>query len=134
MCGIFGYIGHAPEATNGLIANLSQLLQHRGPDDEGFESGRGWGLGFRRLSILDLSELGHQPMSTPDGRFWLVFNGEIYNYVELRKALERQGEQFRGTSDSEVLLRLLARDGPKALEQLNGMFALALIDTQKDRV
>lgn len=131
MCGIFGYIGEAPEATGDLMANLSQLLRHRGPDDEGFESGPGWGLGFRRLSILDLSELGHQPMSTPDGRYWLVFNGEIYNYVELRRGLEQQGERFRGTSDSEVLLRLLARDGPKALEQLNGMFALALIDTEQ---
>lgn len=131
MCGIFGYVGQAPEATGALITNLSQLLRHRGPDDEGFESGPGWGLGFRRLSILDLSELGHQPMSTPDGRFWLVFNGEIYNYVELRRGLEQQGERFRGTSDSEILLRLLAREGPKALEHLNGMFALALIDTEQ---
>lgn len=129
MCGIFGYIGFPPKAINDLEPRLSQLLKHRGPNDHGFESGNGWGLGFRRLSILDLSELGHQPMSTPDGRFWLVFNGEIYNYVELRTALEQQGEKFQSTSDTEVLLRLLARDGAQALSQLNGMFALALVDT-----
>lgn len=131
MCGIFGYIGLASESQELFIAQTSRLLKHRGPDDHGFESGSGWGLGFRRLSILDLSELGHQPMSTPDERFWLVFNGEIYNYVELRADLERQGEEFRSTSDTEVLLRLLALHGPRALEQLNGMFALAFVDTKK---
>jgi asparagine synthase (glutamine-hydrolysing) len=130
MCGIFGYIGRAPDSLENLVNKVSRLLQHRGPDDYGFESGDGWGAGFRRLSILDLSELGHQPMSTPDGRFRLIFNGEIYNYVELKADLERQGEKFRSTSDTEVLLRLLAIHGPRALQQLNGMFALALIDTK----
>lgn len=131
MCGIFGYIGFSPDSLEEIVVRISSLLRHRGPDDYGFESGDGWGLGFRRLSILDLSELGHQPMSTPDGRYWLVFNGEIYNYVELKKILEQQGEKFRGTSDTEVLLRLLAIYGPAALAQLNGMFALVLVDTQK---
>jgi asparagine synthase (glutamine-hydrolysing) len=130
MCGIFGYVGFAPDSPDHLVAQVSGLLRHRGPDDYGFESGNGWGFGFRRLSILDLSELGHQPMSTPDGRFWLIFNGEIYNYVELKADLERQGEKFRSTSDTEVLLRLLALQGPRALQQLNGMFALAFVDTK----
>ena len=131
MCGIFGWFGQAPEASDELFMTLSHLLRHRGPDDQGFKCGPGWGFGFRRLSILDLSPAGHQPMSTPDRRFWLVFNGEIYNYLELREDLERRGERFRGTSDTEVLLKLLAREGTQALERLNGMFALALVDTER---
>ena len=100
MCGIFGYMGYPIRMSEHLHANLSALLQHRGPNDEGFEGGPGWGLGFRRLSILDLSPLGHQPMSSPDKRYWINFNGEIYNYVELRHELEQKGESFRGTSDT----------------------------------
>ncbi|MFN8486163.1 MAG: asparagine synthase (glutamine-hydrolyzing) [Caldilineaceae bacterium] len=131
MCGICGWFGQAPTSPIALFEQQSRLLQHRGPDDAGFNEGVGWGLGFRRLSILDVSPLGHQPMQTPDGRFGLVFNGEIYNHVELRTALERDGEQFYGHSDTEVLLRLLARSGAKALEALNGMFALAFVDTEQ---
>ncbi|MCX6044821.1 MAG: asparagine synthase (glutamine-hydrolyzing) [Chloroflexi bacterium] len=129
MCGICGWFGQTPELPIALFDQQSRLLHHRGPDDQGFKQGAGWGLGFRRLSILDLSELGHQPMQTMDGRYWLAFNGEIYNYVELRTALAREGEQFYGSSDTEVLLRLLARKGPQALETLNGMFALAFVDS-----
>ena len=129
MCGICGWFGPHSEGRRGVIKRMAAVLHHRGPDDEGFEQGHGWGLGFRRLSILDLSALGHQPMHSPDGRFWLVFNGEIYNYVELRRDLERDGEQFQSGSDTEVLLRLLARRGVEALSLLNGMFALALVDT-----
>src|SRR5690242_13928127 len=96
MCGIVGWIGQSAELSRESATSIAALLQHRGPDDQGIESGRGWGLGFRRLSILDLSPLGHQPMSTPEGQFWLVFNGEIYNYVELRQRLEHAGDTFRG--------------------------------------
>lgn len=130
MCGICGWFGSPPAAAATLAATQWKLLRHRGPDDAGFELGAGWGLGFRRLSILDLSACGRQPMRSPDGRFWLVFNGEIYNFVELRTMLERQGESFTGGSDTEVLLRLLARRGPQALDLLNGMFAFALVDTE----
>lgn len=131
MCGIFGWIGHhAPALSGEMLAQLSSLLVHRGPDDSGCESGAGWGLGFRRLSILDLSPLGHQPMSTPDGRYWIIFNGEVYNYVELRHALEQQGERFRGGSDTEVILRLFAREWAGALQSLNGMFSIVVVDTQ----
>jgi asparagine synthase (glutamine-hydrolysing) len=129
MCGIFGWFGSPPEKPLELGETVSLLLRHRGPNDRGFEQGPGWGLGFRRLSILDLTDLGHQPMQCPDRRFWIVFNGEIYNFKELREKLERQGETFRSTSDSEVLLRMLAREGLHCLERLNGMFALALVDT-----
>ncbi|MBA3534339.1 MAG: asparagine synthase (glutamine-hydrolyzing) [Ardenticatenales bacterium] len=131
MCGIFGSVGAAPTPPEALVETLSHLLHHRGPDDQGFESGPGWSFGFRRLSILDLSPLGHQPMLSPDGRYCILFNGEIYNYLELRQALERQGETFRGGSDTEVLLRLLAREGPEVLKRLNGMFGFALVDTER---
>ncbi len=130
MCGICGWFGPNVRRPPAIVEQMSRLLRHRGPDDQGLEQGRGWGLGFRRLSILDLSPLGHQPMRSPDGRFWLVFNGEIYNYLELRRDLEREGERFDSGSDTEVLLRLLARLGVQALSLLNGMFALALVDTQ----
>jgi len=131
MCGIFGWLGKTPNDYAETLHRLSQLLKHRGPDDEGFETAGDWGLGFRRLSILDLSPLGHQPMRTEDDRFWLVFNGEVYNYQELRHRLEQDGERFRGGSDTEVILRLLARDGTSALQSFNGMFSLALVDTEK---
>src|SRR5258706_10807875 len=111
MCGIFGCFSHSAQQLREIAEPIAALLEHRGPDDQGFESGVGWSLGFRRLSILDLSPLGHQPMCTPDGRFWLVFNGEVYNYLELRQYLERDGEKFRGGSDTEVVLRLLSRKG-----------------------
>ncbi|MBL6459085.1 asparagine synthase (glutamine-hydrolyzing) [Belnapia sp. T6] len=132
MCGIFGWFGTTPP-VDGTIERMGDLLHHRGPDDSGYEQGVGWGLGFRRLSILDLSPLGHQPMRSPDGRWWLAFNGEIYNYVELRHDLERLGERFRSGSDTEVLLRVLARHGLPGLNLLNGMFALALVDTVERR-
>ncbi len=129
MCGLFGWFGEKPCRADEQVGVLSRLLQHRGPDDAGYESGAGWGLGFRRLSILDLSPLGHQPMTSPEGRYWLIFNGEIYNYIELRQALEREGEQFKSGSDTEVLMHLLAREGTQALNRLNGMFGLAFVDT-----
>lgn len=131
MCGIFGWLGDPPDDKNQLSNRLGTVLQHRGPDDGGFDFGPDWGLGFRRLSILDLSPLGHQPMCSQGGRYWLAFNGEIYNYLELRKKLEQQGERFISTSDTEVLLRILQVYGASGLKMLNGMFALAFIDTQE---
>ena len=133
MCGIYGWIGRAPDDPASLVRHNSRLLRHRGPDDEGYDGGDGWGLGFRRLSILDLSPSGHQPMLSPDGRYRLIFNGEIYNYVELRDELESRGERFVGRSDTEVLLRLLCLHGRDALARLNGMFALAFVDTVERR-
>ncbi len=128
MCGIVGWIGgQSPE--RGVIDHAAEYLRHRGPDDRGADTGVGWGLAFRRLSIIDLSPMGHQPMFSPDRRYVLAFNGEIYNYVELRRELEQAGERFRGGSDTEVLLALLARHGIGGLPKLNGMFALAFIDT-----
>ncbi len=128
MCGICGWLGRG--CLPGAIMSMTSRLHHRGPDDSGQAAGDGWQLGFTRLSILDLSPLGHQPMETDDGRFNIAFNGEIYNFIELRRDLESRGERFRSDSDTEVLLRLLARHGHAALNMLNGMFAIAFIDTR----
>jgi asparagine synthase (glutamine-hydrolysing) len=133
MCGFYGAIGHDAVKVREVQHLLSRLLTHRGPDDEGFEHGDGWALGFRRLSILDLSPTGHQPMSCADRKHWLVLNGEIYNYVELRRELEKKGERFTGGSDTEVLLRLLMLEGTAALNKLNGMFAFAYVNTESRR-
>src|ERR1700709_1935271 len=111
MCGFFGHLGHNGSAP---VELQSALLRHRGPDEHGAAAGHGWLLGFRRLSILDLSPAGSQPMWTPDRRFCLVFNGEIYNAPELRRELEAAGIRFRGGSDTEVLLHLLTRRGADA--------------------
>src|SRR5437879_4183840 len=141
MCGIAGYVaGPDPRAFAGFQANVLNALAHRGPDDVGWaiegQCGTGeppaapgrWGLFHRRLAILDLSPLGHQPMTTPDGRYSIIFNGEIYNYIELRQELEREGCRFRSHSDTEVLLWAYAHWGPNCLKRLVGMFALAVAD------
>ena len=133
MCGIagvFNYRSDAP-ADRFAVRRMAASIAHRGPDADGFHFDGSVALAHRRLAILDLSERGRQPMSTPDGRFTLVFNGEIYNYIELRNALRRDGWTFRTETDTEVLLALLARYGPAALSRLNGMFAFALWDQQR---
>src|SRR5512145_3228205 len=98
-------------------------MARRGPDDEGqWDDGERCWMGFRRLAILDLSPAGHQPMLTQDGRFALVFNGELYNFIELRRELEGKGVHFRSSGDAEVVLCALAEWGIQALERFNGMF------------
>ncbi len=132
MCGIVGVFEYAGPGglDQGLLIRMRDSMTHRGPDDAGVyvtSDGR-LGLGHRRLAILDLSSAGHQPMSTPDGRYWVVYNGEIYNFIELRSDLELRGHRFRSRSDTEVLLALYAEEGPKMLHRLRGMFALAIWD------
>jgi asparagine synthase (glutamine-hydrolysing) len=111
---------------------MADSLAHRGPDDSGcyLDPARRAGLGFRRLSIIDLSPSGHQPMTDEDGRLWLVYNGEIYNYQALRKELIACGHEFRSTSDSEVILHGFQEWGPAVVKRLRGMFAYALWDAQ----
>jgi asparagine synthase (glutamine-hydrolysing) len=110
-------------------------LRHRGPDDSGSWVAPGLVLGFARLSIIDLSQAGHQPMSSPDGRYAIVFNGEIYNFPELRRELESAGETFRSHSDTEVLLRVFMREGLEGcLSRLRGMFAFAIWDRDERRL
>jgi asparagine synthase (glutamine-hydrolysing) len=129
MCGIFGWMG--PGVNPDLALRQRDSLQHRGPDDAGawFDQDAGVWLGQRRLSILDLSPLGHQPMLSPCGRYVLTFNGEIYNYKELRRRLQSAGHAFRGESDTEVVLMACAAWGVESAAQgFEGMFAFGLYD------
>ena len=127
MCGIIGYSGRF---DHGALLCGMQSLAHRGPDDSGsfFDDAAAVGLAHTRLSIIDLSPLGHQPMSVLDGAVQLVFNGEIYNYRELRKELEAKGHVFRGHSDTEVILHLYLEEGEQMLSRLNGIFTVAFFD------
>jgi asparagine synthase (glutamine-hydrolysing) len=129
MCGIAVIIAHDPALARQALDAMVCAQTHRGPDDSGFEfvdlNGLTLGLGQRRLSIIDLSPLGHQPMAHPVSGDLLVYNGELYNYRELRRELEAEGTGFRGHSDTEVLLHALARWGPAVLARLRGMFSIA---------
>ena len=109
---------------------MTKTLAHRGPDGEGYFSDGGLGLGHRRLAILDLTAAADQPMTTPDGRYTLVYNGEVYNFREIRKELEQLGHSFRSTGDTEVVLHALAEWGSEALSRFNGMFAFAFWDNK----
>jgi len=133
MCGICGVVHQNPAypvQKDSLLA-MRDTLTHRGPDDAGHYLAPGIALGSRRLAILDLSERGHMPMSTLDGRYWIVHNGEVYNYQELRRALEARGHNFRSNTDTEVVLHLYAEEGPALLDRLNGMFAFAIWDNRE---
>ena len=131
MCGIAGLLRCGDRQT---LARMTEVQRHRGPDDAGVEwfAGTGSGLGHRRLSIIDLSPAGHQPMA--DGDLWITFNGEIYNYVELRAELLACGHSFRSTGDTEVLLAAYQQWGRDCLERLNGMFAFAIYDRVERRI
>jgi len=133
MCGIAALFGHVPEGH--WIEEMTDLVEHRGPDARGvrqFSCNRAQ-LGHRRLTILDLSSLGNQPMSTRDDRFHITYNGEIYNYIELRQELETKGYSFASQSDTEVLLAAFAEWGKECLPKLNGMFAFVIYDSVKER-
>lgn len=129
MCGIAGLIQTDGSPISPVVLKrMTDAIAHRGPDGEGHWIEGGVGLGHRRLAIIDLSPAGHQPMVTADHRFVLSYNGEIYNFRELRAQLQAAGYWFRSGSDTEVLLNAWAAWGPEALERLNGMFAFALWD------
>lgn len=137
MCGIFGAFsnkqGHLLSETT--LREITRLSTRRGPDDEGFwTDGVHCSLGFRRLAILDLSQNGHQPMESEDGRYVLVFNGELYNFREIRRDLEFCGYSFRSTGDAEVVLYSLAQWGKSALQRFNGMYALGFYDRLKKKM
>src|SRR5262245_61842686 len=107
---------------------MTATLRHRGPDESGCIVDRNVGLGHRRLSIIDLSPTGRQPLSSDDGSYVIVFNGEVYNYLELRRELVERGFAFRGRSDTEVVLKAFVAWGRDAFTRLNGMFAFAIWD------
>lgn len=129
MCGICGRINFDGEPVGeALIRQMASTLTHRGPDDEGIYAKGNAGLGHRRLSIIDLSSAGHQPMCNEDGTVWIVFNGEIYNFPDLKKDLIKKGHVFRSHSDTEVILHLYEEEGPDCLKKLRGMFAFGIWD------
>lgn len=136
MCGIAGELRFgADQAKCADWGAISSLMSRRGPDDSGFWSDDGYcTLVFRRLAIIDLSSGGHQPMTAGNGRYALVFNGEVYNFIDLRKQLEGRGVAFRSNSDSEVVLHALIEWGAEALARFNGMFALGFYDRFEKRL
>ena len=135
MCGIAGFSGPdvRPDTAHPLLQRMIHTLAHRGPDGYGYRAEDGIGLAHARLSIIDLAT-GDQPIRNPRGTVWTVFNGEIFNYVELRRALETEGRVFYTQSDTEVIVHLYDRDGDRFVEHLNGQFAIALWDSERRRL
>ncbi|HWN98870.1 MAG TPA: asparagine synthase (glutamine-hydrolyzing), partial [Blastocatellia bacterium] len=134
MCGICGVVGQADEQ---LIKSMLARIAHRGPDDEGVyiaetSGGERVGLGHRRLSIIDLSKAGHEPMPDASGQIWLTYNGEIYNFKELRRELEARGHRFRSETDAEVVICAYVEWGHECLSRFNGMFAFAIWDARDE--
>ena len=136
MCGIAGRINYVSErpVSAALVQGMCDLIAHRGPDGSGVWTRNHAGLGHRRLAIIDLSEAGAQPMSTADGQIWLTFNGEIYNFLELRAELEARGHRFRSHTDSEVILYAYREYGVECISRLRGMFAFAIWDEPRRRL
>jgi len=130
MCGIAGYLGQGDQGT---LEKMTNTLYHRGPDDKGFLLDGNLAMGHRRLSIIDLSEVGRQPMTSEDGSIILILNGEIYNYRELRKELKGQ-HKFVSQTDTEVIIHLYEEIGVKVFSKLNGMFAIAIYDKKKKQL
>ena len=131
MCGFVGYVSHVENTMQNKIKNtinqMNKLIVHRGPDEEGFYNDNTIALGFRRLSIIDIKK-GHQPLSYEDNRYWIVFNGEIYNYIELREKLSAKGYTFKTGSDTEVIIAAYSAYKEKVVDKLRGMFAFVIWD------
>ncbi|MBK8302204.1 MAG: hypothetical protein IPK98_01840 [Chloracidobacterium sp.] len=128
MCGITGFVNNSKSAVDrAVLERMNQAILHRGPDEDGFYVRENVGLAMRRLSIIDLAS-GQQPIHNADKTKWIVFNGEIYNYQDLRKDLEERGHKLYTKSDTEVVLRLYDEYGEGCLQHLRGMFAFAIWD------
>src|SRR6266404_4378687 len=132
ICGQYNFIRNEPVEPD-TIRRMTQTMVHRGPDDEGYFISGPLGLGFRRLSIIDLAG-GHQPMSDAEETVWVILNGEIYNFKELRADLENRGHRFRTKSDTEVIVHGYKEWGTDVLNHLNGMFGLAIWDVKEERL
>jgi asparagine synthase (glutamine-hydrolysing) len=134
VCGFVGFLSNKQLEENNheqnLMVDRTEIITHRGPDDNGFYTDDTVQFGFRRLSIIDL-EGGHQPLSYSEGRYTIIFNGEIYNYLEIKKQLESEGMEFQTTSDTEVILALYASKGTEAVKQLRGMFGFLIWDKEE---
>ena len=133
MCGIAGIAGREGPPAENAVRSMMAALAHRGPDDQGVQSLAGAILGHTRLSIIDL-KTGHQPLSTPDGRYWITYNGEVYNYRELHAELALAGYEFRTRSDTEVVLAAYRLWGQKAFPRFNGMYACVIWDNETRRL
>lgn len=138
MCGIAGFYDAGKRLGEEVLRKATDVIGHRGPDDSGYQiislPGANVGFGHRRLSILDLSPLGHQPMFDNTGQYAIIFNGEIYNFLEVRKPLEELGYSFRSNSDTEVILYALVHYGMKAIDQFIGMFSIAFLDIKQQQL
>lgn len=135
MCGIAGIVRLDGAAVDrGVLTAMTDAIAHRGPDDFGYWLDAGVGLGHRRLSIIDLSPAGHQPMSNEDGSIWITYNGEVYNFQDIQPELARAGHRFRSRSDTEVILHSYEQWGPECLSRFNGMFAFGLWDGPRRRL
>ncbi len=134
MCGICGILVTKGKVDKSSLTKMIEVMKHRGPDDDGIHIDGKVGLGHVRLSIIDLTGQAHQPMASDDGTLWLVYNGEIYNYIEIREELEKKGYSFRSTGDTEVLLKAYEHWGDKCLSRLNGMFSFVIFDRKKKRL
>jgi asparagine synthase (glutamine-hydrolysing) len=136
MCGIVGAVNWG---NREVLGRMNSVQAHRGPDDAGLwdqrlSDGTWVGLGNRRLAIIDLSPAGHMPMSNDDGTLWITYNGEVYNFLELRRELEAKGHTFHSGTDTEVILHLYEESGPDSVKRLNGMFALAIWDSREEQL
>ncbi|MBC8112700.1 MAG: asparagine synthase (glutamine-hydrolyzing) [Verrucomicrobia bacterium] len=134
MCGITGFFSFQQPFSENQLKQMTGKLAHRGPDAEGFFFDGLCGLGHRRLSIIDLSSNANQPMTSANGQFMCVFNGEIYNFKEIRSDLEKEGVVFKTQSDTEVLLENFVKNGVESFEKLNGIFAFAIYDKLKEQL
>lgn len=136
MCGIVGCYNFRGEVDYSTLIRMRDTLEHRGPDDSGvyIDKENGIGLGHRRLSVIDLSSQGHQPMSNFNGSVWITYNGEVYNYEEIREELLQKGHSFKSTSDTEVILKSYLEWGIKCVDRFVGMFALAIWDKNIKRL
>ena len=135
MCGIAGILelGKDTKASPDNLRRMCDIMSHRGPDDEGSYFEEQVGIGMRRLSIVDLAT-GHQPLSNEDGSVWIVFNGEIYNHLELREQLISKGHRYRTLSDTETVVHLYEEYGKDCVQHLQGMFAFAIWDSRRKRL
>jgi len=133
MCGIAGFLLREGVAQSRIVSAMCDQIRHRGPDDEGVYTDGPCGIGMRRLSIIDLST-GHQPLSNEDASVWVAFNGEIYNYRELRERLAGHGHRFQTNSDTETLVHLYEQEGADGIASLRGMFAFCIWDARRREI
>jgi asparagine synthase (glutamine-hydrolysing) len=135
MCGIVGVVDLEGRAVSpALVKRMTDTIAHRGPDGEGQYVDPPIGLGHRRLAIIDLSDAGSQPMADTESQIFIIYNGEVYNFPELRKELEARGHRFRSATDTEVVLNAYKEWGESCVTRFNGMFAFAVWDTQKQKL